>query len=74
MGEQIQIFPYTPPSGRDHFGLSVDEDTRELYWNRKKIVTEQKLSLSWWVNLAIILGAISTAGLAILDLLRFAGK
>lgn len=74
MGEQVQIFSYTSDSGRDHFGLSVDDETGELYWNRKKIITEQKLSLTWWVNAAIILGAISTAALALLDLLRFLGN
>jgi hypothetical protein len=74
MDKLEQIFSYTDGSNREHHGLSVNVKTGELYWDQKKIITDQKLSLSWWVNTAIILGSISTLALAILDLLRFTGE
>lgn len=52
--------------------LGVDEDNR-LYWDEKPLVTEDRITLSWWVNLAVVLGALSTLALALVELLRFNG-
>jgi len=50
--------------------IGVDEKGR-LYWDNRPVVTEEKIKLQWWVNVAIILGALSTAVLATIELLRF---
>lgn len=44
-----------------------------LYWNEQTVITEQKITLQWWVNLAIIMGSISTLCLGIFEGLRFFG-
>lgn len=44
--------------------LGIDEDGR-LYWNGQLVVTEQRVKLSWWVNVSIIVGGVSTAVIAI---------
>jgi hypothetical protein len=62
-----QIYSYADKDGTQHFGFGVDTKTGELFWNHKKVVTDQKLTLSWWVNGAIILGALSTMALAIME-------
>jgi hypothetical protein len=74
MNEIETIFTRPDNTGRHHHELTVNPKTGELYWNKKKIVTEQKLNLAWWVNIAIVLGAMSTAIIAFLDLFRFIGK
>lgn len=71
MAELYQIYSYVDKEGREHFGFGVDPETGELYWNKTKIVTEQKLTLSWWVNAAIISGGFSTAFLFIIECLKF---
>lgn len=52
--------------------LGVDDDLN-LYWNKKIIVTEQKITLQWWVNIAIILASMSTTALAVFALFQFLG-
>ena len=52
--------------------IGVDEKGR-LYWDNRPVVTEEKIKLQWWVNVAIILGSLSTAVLATIELLRFCG-
>ena len=54
----------------DH--LAVDENNR-LYWDGKPVVTDERLTLAWWVNVAVVIGALSTLALAVLDVLRFSG-
>ncbi|MHC4105962.1 MAG: hypothetical protein ACYSR9_13555 [Planctomycetota bacterium] len=71
MTEIVQIFPYTPTDGRPHHGLGVNPKTMELFWDKKKIVTEQRLALDWWVNAAIIIGGLSTAILALIGVLKY---
>ena len=44
--------------------LGIDGDGR-LYWNGQLVVTEQRVKLSWWVNVSIIVGGASTAVIAI---------
>lgn len=47
--------------------LGVDEENR-LYWDSKPLVIEEKLTLSRWVNISVILGAISTAAMAVIQI------
>jgi hypothetical protein len=50
--------------------LGIDQDTR-LYWNGQLIVTEQKVKLSWWVNVSVIIGGLSTAAIAVFTALLY---
>jgi len=52
--------------------LGIDENCK-LYWNKKEILTKQKITLQWWVNIGIILAAASTLALAVLALLQLLG-
>jgi len=52
--------------------LGLDDNER-LYWDRKPVVTEQRITLQAWVNTAVIPGALSTAMLATVQVLRFCG-
>ena len=70
MVEHEQIYSYVDKDGREHFGFSVDPETGDIYWNKTKIVTEQKLTLGWWVNAAIISGGFSTALLFIIECIK----
>lgn len=38
-----------------------------LYWNGKRVITEQQVSLRWWVNLSVIIASISTLIIAIVS-------
>ena len=49
--------------------LGIDENGK-LYWNKKEILTKQKITLQWWVNISIIVAAVSTLALAVLALLQ----
>jgi len=68
---EINKFMWGNSKGGQHYEFGVNEKTGELYYNKKKIVTEQKLTLNRWVNIAIVLGAVSTVVLAILDCFRY---
>jgi len=66
------IFPYSNDNGVEG-SLGIDEHGK-LYWNGKVIVTEQKITLQWWVNLSIIVASVSTlllAGIACLQFLNY---
>jgi len=52
--------------------LGIDENSN-LYWNKKRVITEQKVTLQRWVNVAIILASTSTVALAIFAALEFLG-
>ena len=52
--------------------LGVDEDYN-LYWNKKKVTTKQKVTLQRSVNIAIIFASISTVLLAIFAALELLG-
>lgn len=52
--------------------LGIDENNK-LYWDNLPLVTEEKITLQKWVNFAIVIGAVSTFAIAILDLLKFGG-
>ena len=43
------------PSGKQ-LSLGIDDDGR-LYVNGEQVITQQKVRLDWWVNLAVALGA-----------------
>ncbi len=50
--------------------LGIDENSN-LYWNGKRVITEQKVILERWVNIAIICASASTVGMLILSLLEY---
>ena len=52
--------------------FGVDENNR-LHWDRKPVVTEERLTLAWWVNLSVVLGGLATVLLAVLETLKFFG-
>ena len=60
MASEIQTIFTQGIDGSDKIGtLGIDKDGN-LYWNEKRVVTEQVIKLQWWVNLSIIVGGIST--------------
>lgn len=63
------IFEQDTDSGKTGV-LGIDDEAR-LYWNGRPVVTEQKLRLAWWVNLAVIIGGASTAVIAIFTVLLY---
>lgn len=63
------IFEQDTDSGKTGV-LGIDDDAR-LYWNDKLIVTEKKVVLSWWVNLSIIVGGLSTLVIAVFTALMY---
>lgn len=52
--------------------LGVD-DRNNLYWDKKPLVTEEKITLQKWVNFAIVIGAGSALASAIVEVLKFCG-
>ena len=44
--------------------MSVNSKLFVYNENQKAIITEQKLTLNWWINAAVIIGALSTFALA----------
>ena len=63
------IFSHESDSGSKG-ELGIDEHGA-LYWNGKPVVTEQKVTLQWWVNLSAILAALSTVVIAILATITY---
>lgn len=49
--------------------LGVDESGK-LYWDGKPVVTEEKISLQWWLNAAAISGALSGVVLAVVEVIK----
>lgn len=43
-------------SGKE-FSLGIDNDAN-LYVNGNRVTTEKRVKLEWWVNVAVILGAL----------------
>ena len=41
-----------------------------LYWNGEPVVTQQKVSLSWWLSLSVVMGGLSMFAVAALTLLQ----
>jgi len=50
--------------------LSVDENDK-LYWGGRPVKTEEKITLVWWVNWSIIIGAFSTMVMAAIGIWKF---
>ncbi|MBI4191531.1 MAG: hypothetical protein HY525_13460 [Betaproteobacteria bacterium] len=44
------------PSGKQ-LSLGIDDDG-SLYVNGERVITQQKVRLDWWVNVAVVLGAL----------------
>jgi len=71
MASEIQTIFTQDIDGSDKIGtLGIDKDGN-LYWNEKRVVTEQVVKLQWWVNLSIIAGGLSTAVIAIFTCLLY---
>lgn len=62
-------FPQDEEGGKEGV-LGIDREGR-LYWNGQLVVTEQKVKLSWWVNISVIVGGLSTAAIAIFTALMY---
>ena len=71
MTEVHEIFTHTQDNGVSG-ELGID-DKNNLYWNKKAIVTEQKIKLQWWVNCSVILASLSTVAIATFSALQFFG-
>lgn len=70
MGKKIEtIFTHTTDNGATG-ELGIDRKGR-LYWNRKAVITEQKVSLQCWVNISIIIASLSTLLIAIMTLFHY---
>jgi len=53
----IQVFlEQDAPNGKT-LSLGIDDDGN-LYVNGERVVTEQKITLKWWVDVAVIFGAL----------------
>ena len=68
------FYTYTDDDGKET-EVCVGDD-RNMYINGKKIVTESKLELSWWVNIAAVfagIGAFGSFGLELLKALKWIG-
>ena len=50
--------------------LGIDEHGR-MYWNGKPVVTAQRMILSWWMSLAVVVGGLSTLAIALLNALAY---
>lgn len=71
MASEIQTIFEKDIDGSDKIGvLGIDKDGN-LYWNEKRVVTEQVIKLQWWVNLSIIAGGLSTAIIAIVTIFLY---
>ncbi|MDP2002904.1 MAG: hypothetical protein Q8J86_08230 [Desulfurivibrionaceae bacterium] len=52
--------------------LGIDE-TNKLYWDGKPLVTEERIVLARWVNIAVIVGAVAALITAVVEALKFFG-
>lgn len=50
--------------------LGMDEHGR-LYWNGQPVVTAQRVLLSWWINLAVVVGGLSMLAIALFNFLAY---
>lgn len=70
MTEEIEIiFTHVSDSGVDG-ALGIGKDGR-LYWNGRVLVTEQRVSLAWWVNFSVVVGGLSTFVIALFTVLLY---
>lgn len=66
-----EIFSQGLDNGKEG-SLGIDDEAN-LYWNGKRIVTEQKVKLQWWVNVSVIVASFATAIMAAVSILEFLG-
>ena len=59
---------FTHNEGKGELGI---DDKGNLYWNKKLVITESKISLNWWQSAFAILASISTAIIAIYTMLAY---
>jgi len=64
--EITSIFSHTTGEGATG-DLGIDKDGN-LYWNQKKVVTQQRLTLGRWVNISIVAGGLSTIVIALVSI------
>ena len=50
--------------------LGMDEHGR-LYWNGRPLVTAQRVFLSWWISLAVVVGGLSMLAIALFSALAY---
>jgi hypothetical protein len=63
------IFEHESDNGaKGELGIGADGT---LYWNKKPVITEQKIKLQGWVNVAAIATALSTVIVAIFTALTY---
>jgi len=60
--------PVNPISINQLGDLGVDEKGK-LYWQSRPVVTEQKVTLEWWVNVAVVAAAVATVVQASVDVM-----
>lgn len=65
-----EIFNYTTEDGGKEGVLGIDTEG-QLYWNGHQVITEQKLTLNWWVNLSAVVTGFSTAAIAVFTALMY---
>lgn len=53
----IEEFMQTDSASGKSLSLGIDKEAR-LYVNGERVITEQKISLSWWLNLVAVLGGL----------------
>lgn len=53
--------------------LGIDSSGK-LYWNKKLVVTRNKVELKWWVNFAVLISSFSTLVMAIYAVLDYYKK
>ncbi|MEI7843623.1 MAG: hypothetical protein WCI39_11405 [Gallionellaceae bacterium] len=56
MAEINEFMNTDAPSGKQ-LSLGIDNEGR-LYVNGERVITEQKIRLEWWINVAMVLGAL----------------
>lgn len=56
---KIHEFMNTDTASGKTISFGLDDDGR-LYVGGKQVVTKQKVSLNWWINLAVVLGALES--------------
>jgi 1,4-dihydroxy-2-naphthoate octaprenyltransferase len=64
VNEIFEIFSTSTEDEGADGSLGIDSNGK-LYWNKKEIITKQEVSLNTWVNISIVVGAISTLVLAV---------
>lgn len=54
---EINEFMSQEASNGKQLSLGIDNEGR-MYVNGEMVITEQKVSLGWWINIAVVLGGL----------------